>query len=74
MLQINVIDIDDNCPVFDSNEYNVTIQENTPLNYTIVTVKAKDVDTVGQVTLDYGIVTGNLDTSFRIVLYTGELL
>ena len=74
MLQINVIDTDDNCPVFDSNEYNVTIQENTPLNYTIVTVKAEDVDTVGQVTLDYGIVTGNMETTFRILRYTGELL
>lgn len=71
VLQIFVIDIDDNCPVFNPKEYNITIQENTPLNYTIVTVKAKDVDTVGQVTLDYGIVLGNLETTFRILPYTG---
>lgn len=72
-LRIAVKDIDDNCPVFSAKEYNVTVQENMPLNETIVTVHAKDVDTVGQVDLDYGIVRGNLGTTFKILRFAGKL-
>ena len=59
--------------MFSAKEYNVTVQENMPLNETIVTVHAKDVDTVGQVNLDYGIVRGNLGTTFRILRFAGKL-
>jgi hypothetical protein len=70
-LHINVVDTDDNCPVFNPKEYNVTIQENRPLDLTIVTVHATDVDTVGVQSLEYGIREGNVDNTFRIERYTG---
>jgi hypothetical protein len=70
-LIINVLDIDDNCPVFDPKEYNVTIQENVPYETPIVQVNAKDVDTVGA-KLEYGIRSGNTATTFKIHRYKGE--
>ena len=75
-LIINVLDIDDNCPVFNPKEYNVTIQENLPYKTKIVQVYAKDVDTVGD-KLDYGIRSINIapdtfsidDISGKYMLY-----
>ena len=62
---IIVLDIDDNCPVFDPKEYNVTVQENLPYGEEIVQVFAEDVDTVGG-SLKYGIRDGNIDSTFFI--------
>ena len=73
ILFINVIDTDDNCPVFNPKEYNVTVQENVPLDYLIVTVNATDVDTVGEQSLEYGIREGNVENTFRVERYTGKL-
>jgi hypothetical protein len=70
-LIINVLDIDDNCPVFNPKEYNVTIQENVPYETPIVHVNATDVDTVGA-TLEYGIRSGNTAGTFKIHRYKGE--
>ena len=71
-LIINVLDIDDNCPVFDPKEYNVTIEENVPFLSDIVQVTATDIDTVGE-NLVYGIRRGNFESTFRMEAYTGEL-
>jgi hypothetical protein len=68
------LDTDDNCPVFNPKEYNVTIEENRPLDEVIVRVNATDVDTVGKDVLEYGIRDGNLENIFRIGRYTGKLV
>ena len=65
-LIIIVLDIDDNCPVFDPKEYNVTVQENLPYGEEIVQVRAEDVDTVDAGSLKYGIRDGNIDSTFFI--------
>ena len=41
---INVVDLNDNHPVFDQVEYNLTIQEGLPLNTPILVVRATDID------------------------------
>ena len=71
-LIINVIDIDDNCPVFNPKEYNVTIQENLPHRTDIVQVNATDPDTVGG-DLQYGIRDGNIANTFIIGPTSGML-
>ena len=62
---IKVIDIDDNCPVFNPKEYNVTIPENLPDRTYILQVFATDLDTVGR-RLKYTIRSGNIQTTFRL--------
>ena len=70
-LIIDVLDIDDNCPVFNPKEYNVTIEENVAPRTNITRVYAKDVDTVGG-NLDYGIRSGNIGNTFLILSDTGK--
>ncbi len=73
-LIINVLDIDDNCPVFNPKEYNVTIRENLPYGAEIVQVYAKDVDTVGD-KLDYGIRSINIAlNTFSIDAISGKYM
>ena len=71
-MTVNVTDIDDNCPEFYPKEYNVTIRENLPLNYTIVQVTATDKDSGHNKNLDYGIRSGNEGGSLGIDPVTGE--
>lgn len=70
-LVINVVDVDDNCPVFQPKEYNKTIEENVAFDTQILRVFATDVDTVGQ-RLEYGIRSASPDGSFTIERYQGE--
>ena len=44
-LDIYVIDLNDNPPVFDSTLYNVSVHENLPVHTSLVTVSAHDIDT-----------------------------
>ena len=41
---IDVLDIDDEPPIFEQNEYNITVIENTPFGSQILTVQATDED------------------------------
>ncbi|XP_061582435.1 protocadherin alpha-3-like [Cololabis saira] len=41
---INVLDINDNAPIFSKDAYSVTLNENTPIGTTIIQVNATDLD------------------------------
>lgn len=41
---MNVIDLNDNSPVFDPLSYNAEVSEDAPLNTTVLTVHASDLD------------------------------
>ena len=45
-IQITILDINDNYPIFDHQEYNININETTPLRSSILTVTAIDLDEV----------------------------
>ena len=45
-IQIIILDVNDNYPIFDRQEYNISINETTPLNSSILTVTAIDLDEV----------------------------
>lgn len=68
---INVIDVDDNCPVFQPSVYNVTIRENEKRGTHIVFVSATDVDKVANIIMDYKIKSGMPGGEFRINRSTG---
>ncbi|XP_071055461.1 cadherin-87A [Onthophagus taurus] len=52
---VSVKNINDNDPIFSQNEYNVSINENSPVGTPILTVKATDLDAD-----EFGVITYNL--------------
>ncbi|KAI6650765.1 protocadherin Fat 4-like [Oopsacas minuta] len=44
-INITVIDVNDNSPVFDPNNYTITIGEDLPINSVVLTLQASDLDT-----------------------------
>ncbi|XP_018318616.1 cadherin-99C [Agrilus planipennis] len=66
---INVIDVEDELPIFDNPVYEATVPENTP-DYFVTDVMARDPDTVKKVT--YVIHQGSTDL-FRINENTGAI-
>ena len=58
-ITVKVLDEDDNCPVFERDNYNATLEENVPFGTFVVKVHATDRDTGRYAELDYGILDGN---------------
>ncbi|XP_008547987.1 protein dachsous isoform X1 [Microplitis demolitor] len=73
IVRIQVLDVNDNRPIFNPRDYNTTIRSDAPPSDTIVRVIATDVDAglFGQVA--YRISGGNEAGLFRIDRVTGEL-
>lgn len=70
-LTINVLDIDDNCPVFSPKVYNVTIEENLPYGTIVLNVTATDKDSGTNAELQYAIKEGDDQGGFSIDRVTG---
>ncbi|KAL0973120.1 hypothetical protein UPYG_G00199240 [Umbra pygmaea] len=70
LLSVQVIDVNDEVPLFQENQYQAQITENQPAGTTVLVVSASDLDqgTNGQVT--YG---GNSEEAFRIDPVTGVI-
>lgn len=47
-VEVTVMDINDNVPVFDYDMYNITVMENLPPGFTVVQVRAVDRDSVSR--------------------------
>lgn len=58
-ITVRIIDEDDNCPVFDRDNYYAILEENAPFGTYVITVHATDRDTGRYAELDYGILEGN---------------
>lgn len=67
-INVNVIDDNDNTPVFSSNGYNRTIDENIPNNTVILTISATDLDigVNGQISYRIRERQSNIDTIKRL--------
>ncbi|XP_070819188.1 protocadherin alpha-8-like isoform X13 [Chaetodon trifascialis] len=73
---INVLDINDNAPVFSQDVYSVMLSENAPVGTTVVQVNATDLDdgTNGEVVYSFSsIVNNRLLKLFDIDPSTGEI-
>ena len=68
-VRVSLLDRNDNPPVFKPSSYTETIAEDSPIDYTVITVTAKDSDKQGVV--KYSIEDGN-DGSFKIDQKSGE--
>ncbi|XP_039751307.1 protein dachsous [Pararge aegeria] len=73
MVKIQLLDINDNVPVFTVRDYNVSLKEGRiSSNEPIVAVSATDADSGRFGTVTYRIVNGNDNDVFRIDRSTGE--
>ena len=63
---IEVVDLNDNPPIFDSDIYSVSIPENSILNSLVFQAQATDADSTSNGALQYSILAGNLRSVFSI--------
>ncbi|XP_077387463.1 protocadherin alpha-7-like isoform X18 [Festucalex cinctus] len=74
---INVLDVNDNMPVFTSDSYSAVIKENVPIGTTILQVNATDLDdgVNGEVVYSFGNnVNSKLRKVFDVDAVTGEII
>lgn len=68
---INVIDVNNRKPIFDRPEYDAEIPENRPVNTTVLSIAANDLDLQSNGVVSYRIISQFPDTSFKINENTG---
>nr|XP_020454554.1 cadherin-23 isoform X2 [Monopterus albus] len=74
-LTINILDVNDNAPVIESQRgYNVSISENVGGGTSVLRVTATDRDIGPNAMLFYYITAGNQDLTFRMDRVTGEMV
>ncbi|XP_049325020.1 protocadherin beta-16-like [Astyanax mexicanus] len=76
VIQVTVLDTNDNYPVFSQPVYKVSIREDSSYGTTITTVSATDADegADGQVTYEFGHLSGDLLKLFSLDSKTGDLI
>ncbi|SPP79093.1 blast:Cadherin-related tumor suppressor [Drosophila guanche] len=62
----NVLDLNDNAPLFDPMSYSSEVFENVPTGMEVVTVSAKDIDSGNNGLIEYIITAGDADEEFGI--------
>ncbi|KAG8539365.1 hypothetical protein GDO81_021011, partial [Engystomops pustulosus] len=77
LIRVIVTDVNDNFPVFTQSVYKVSVNENVPVNTTIITVTSTDMDegVNGQVTYSFRKTSGNVHHTgtFSINPATGDI-
>ncbi|XP_075066025.1 protocadherin gamma-B5-like isoform X3 [Mixophyes fleayi] len=75
VIKIIVSDINDNAPVFEKELYQLSVNENIPINSLVVQLSATDKDEGlnGQVTYSFGHIKKNVQQIFTIDSITGEI-
>ncbi|XP_035288640.1 protocadherin alpha-6-like isoform X5 [Anguilla anguilla] len=74
---VDVLDVNDNTPVFSKDVYSVTLRENAPLGTAVIWVNATDMDegSNGEVVYSFG---GNINNKIRDIfeldIVTGEMI
>ncbi|XP_043112823.1 protocadherin beta-15-like [Puntigrus tetrazona] len=74
---IDVLDINDNAPVFTKDAYTVTLKENAPVGTTVVQVNATDLDEGQNGEVIYALgnnVNNNLRRLFKVNEITGDII
>ncbi|KAJ2950025.1 hypothetical protein O0L34_g11362 [Tuta absoluta] len=75
---VNIIDLNDNAPIFDPMSFSNEILEDVPVGTSVVTVSATDMDSGLNGKLQYSITSGDESHDFKIAsngtIYTARLL
>eukprot|EP00079_Xenopus_tropicalis_P015439 XP_004913058.1 PREDICTED: cadherin EGF LAG seven-pass G-type receptor 1 isoform X2 [Xenopus tropicalis] len=70
---VTVLDINDNAPVFKSNELDIYVEENSPVGSVVARITASDPDEGTNAQIMYQIVEGNNPEVFQLDLFSGDL-
>nr|XP_027810409.1 cadherin EGF LAG seven-pass G-type receptor 1 isoform X1 [Marmota flaviventris] len=72
-IQVSVLDINDNPPVFERDELELFVEENSPVGSVVARVRASDPDEGPNAQIMYQIVEGNVPEVFQLDLLSGDL-
>jgi hypothetical protein len=70
---VTVLDVNDNPPVFEQDEFDVFVEENSPIGLAVARVTASDPDEGTNAQVMYQIVEGNIPEVFQLDIFSGEL-
>ncbi|XP_048219002.1 cadherin EGF LAG seven-pass G-type receptor 2 isoform X2 [Perognathus longimembris pacificus] len=70
---VTVLDVNDNPPVFEKDEFDVFVEENSPIGLAVARVTATDPDEGTNAQIMYQIVEGNIPEVFQLDIFSGEL-
>ncbi|XP_051777196.1 cadherin EGF LAG seven-pass G-type receptor 3 isoform X2 [Erpetoichthys calabaricus] len=71
MVSIQVVDVNDNAPIFVSTPFQVSVLENAPLGHSVIHIQAIDTDSGDNARLEYKLTDTSADTPFVINSATG---
>uniref|UniRef100_A0A4X1W5T6 Cadherin EGF LAG seven-pass G-type receptor 1 n=1 Tax=Sus scrofa TaxID=9823 RepID=A0A4X1W5T6_PIG len=72
-IQVAVLDINDNPPVFERDELELLVEENSPVGSVVARIRASDPDEGPNAQIMYQIVEGNVPEVFQLDLLSGDL-
>ncbi|KAG7276379.1 hypothetical protein CRUP_014411 [Coryphaenoides rupestris] len=72
-VQVAVLDINDNAPVFDKDELFIKVEENSPVGSVVARISATDPDEGSNAQIMYQIVEGNVPEVFQLDIFNGDL-
>ncbi|XP_039600852.1 protocadherin-16-like isoform X2 [Polypterus senegalus] len=70
---INVMDVNDNPPVFGHTEYSIVLSEGAAAGTEILRLSASDLDSAPNAVVQYAILSGDEEKIFRVDEWTGSL-
>nr|XP_033773923.1 cadherin EGF LAG seven-pass G-type receptor 2 isoform X1 [Geotrypetes seraphini] len=72
-IQVTVLDVNDNPPVFEMDEFDIFVEENSPIGLVVARITAMDPDEGTNAQIMYQIVEGNIPEVFQLDIFSGEL-
>uniref|UniRef100_A0A665T0T1 Cadherin, EGF LAG seven-pass G-type receptor 3 n=1 Tax=Echeneis naucrates TaxID=173247 RepID=A0A665T0T1_ECHNA len=72
-IQVTVLDVNDNAPVFPADDFEVLVKENSAVGSVVAQITATDPDEGANAQIMYQIVEGNIPEIFQMDIFSGEL-
>ncbi|XP_037391640.1 cadherin EGF LAG seven-pass G-type receptor 3 isoform X3 [Pygocentrus nattereri] len=72
-IQVSVMDVNDNAPVFPADDFEVQVKENSAVGSVVAQITATDPDEGPNAQIMYQIVEGNIPEIFQMDIFSGEL-
>ncbi|KAM4587776.1 cadherin EGF LAG seven-pass G-type receptor 2 isoform 2-T2 [Odontesthes bonariensis] len=72
-IQVTILDVNDNPPVFERDEFDIMVEENSPIGLVVAHISATDPDEGSNAQIMYQIVEGNIPEVFQLDIFSGEL-
>ncbi|KAJ8392025.1 hypothetical protein AAFF_G00083350 [Aldrovandia affinis] len=73
-INVSVLDINDNAPVFQKDELYIFVEENSTVGSTVAQITASDPDEGTNAQIMYQIVEGNIPEVFQLDIFNGDLI